>query len=255
MEDLEQAGLDAVDRFIDTWNSRDAERWAGSLHFPHVRPSPIGEIRVAPNADDYIAMANVNYQKTIDSGWDHSEWDYKHVLHTSPRKIHVAGQWSRYDSDGNVILTTPIVYICTKVDGQWGIQSRFGSDYAGEDFDNTELMGRGLALVQDYINQHNSGVSEAAAELLNYPHFEINVGELDITDSVTDFERVDVTYQLENLMAVQTGQHSMNAAVDVTVSSPAGSRLMQGAVNINNRDGHLGIQAWSFLDPNEPVDD
>lgn len=252
MEDLEKAGLDAVDRFIDTWNTRDAENWAGSLHFPHVRPSPIGEIRVAPNADDYIA--NVDYQKTIDSGWDHSEWDYKQVLHTSPKKIHVAGQWSRYDKDGTIILTTPIVYICTKIEGNWGIQSRFGSDYVDDDFDNMELMARGLALVQDYVNQHNSGVTEAAAELLNYPHFEINVGELDITASKSDFERVDVNYQLENLMAVQTGQHSMNVAVDVTVSSPAGSRLMQGVVNINNRDGHLGIQAWSFLDPNEAAE-
>lgn len=249
MEDLEQAGLDAVDRFLETWNSRDVERWADSLHFPHVRPSTARMNPVAPTAEDYIA--NFDYQGTIDSGWDHSEWDYKHVLHVSPRKVHVAGQWSRYNAAGDVILTTPITYICTKIDGRWGIQSRFAVDYVDEDYDNTEFMSRSFAVVQDYINQHNSGVKDASAELLNYPHFEINVGELDITESMKDFERVDATYHIENLMAVQTGRQSMNAAVDVTVSSAAGSRLMQGVVNINRRDGHLGIQAWSFLDPNE----
>ncbi len=249
MESLEKAGLDAVDRFIDTWNSRDATNWAGSLHYPHVRPSPFGPIKVAPDAEEYVA--SFDYQKTIDSGWDHSEWDYKHVLHVSPRKIHVAGQWSRYDADGNVILTTPIVYVCTKIDGGWGIQSRFGCDYVDEDFDNTELMSRGLNLIQDYINQHNAGSHEAAAELLNYPHFEIGVGALDITESAAEFERASVTYHLENMMSVQTGRHSMNVAVDMTLSGPQGSQLMQGIVNITNRDGHLGIQAWSFLDPNE----
>lgn len=27
-QDLEKIGLDAVDKFITTWNSRDPERWA-----------------------------------------------------------------------------------------------------------------------------------------------------------------------------------------------------------------------------------
>ena len=32
--------LQALDRYLETWNSRDAERWATSLNFPHVRPGP-----------------------------------------------------------------------------------------------------------------------------------------------------------------------------------------------------------------------
>ena len=82
MDNLEEAGLAAVDKFITTRNSRNAETWASSLNFPHVRPSPIGEIRVADTPEIYIAA--VNYDQVIKSGWDHSEWDYKHVIHTSP---------------------------------------------------------------------------------------------------------------------------------------------------------------------------
>ena len=35
-----QAALVALDRYLETWNSRDPAVWATSLHFPHVRPGP-----------------------------------------------------------------------------------------------------------------------------------------------------------------------------------------------------------------------
>ena len=50
-QDLEQIGLDAVDYFIETWNSRDPEKWADSLNFPHVRPSPVGPVKIAATAE------------------------------------------------------------------------------------------------------------------------------------------------------------------------------------------------------------
>ena len=30
----------ALDRYLETWNSRDGRIWATSLHFPHVRLAP-----------------------------------------------------------------------------------------------------------------------------------------------------------------------------------------------------------------------
>ena len=99
--DLETIGLDAVDAFITTFNTRNASDWADTLQFPHVRPSPIGPILSIPNKEAYVE--GFDYNKIIETGWDHSEWDYKRFLHKSPRKLHVAGQWSRYDADGNKI--------------------------------------------------------------------------------------------------------------------------------------------------------
>ena len=92
----EVAGLAAVDRFLETWNSRDKEAWADSLHYPHVRPSPRGPSRISPSAAAYAAA--FSYERVLASGWDHSEWDYRRVLHTSKDKVHLAGEsidWAR----------------------------------------------------------------------------------------------------------------------------------------------------------------
>ncbi|MBD3646962.1 MAG: hypothetical protein HUJ31_05790, partial [Pseudomonadales bacterium] len=216
---LEQTGLDAVDRFIDTWNSRDAEKWADSLNFPHVRPSPFGPIEVAGDSEEYVSR--VDFSRVVETGWDHSEWDYKHVIHTSPTKIHVAGQWSRYTEGGEVILTTPIVYIVTLVDGKWGIQSRFGSDYAGDD-DTTGMETRAINLIEDFINNANNRNTKACAELLNYPHYNIGVGDLIGTTSAAEFTLPHGRIDIESLIALQTGKRSLNAAMDITVTAASG---------------------------------
>ena len=242
--ELTQTGLDAVDYFLKTWNSRNAVSWADSLNFPHVRPSPSGPIRVAETADMYIA--EVDFQKTIDTGWDHSEWDYRSVLQTSSNKIHASGQWSRYNDQGEVILTTPILYIITRVADHWGIQSRFGSDYAGDACDTSDMAGRGLSLVQNYINQANAGNQQACAQLLNYPHFKIGVGKLYVTKRPEDLELEDQALQIHSLEAIQTGRHSVNVAVEL--EKKQSKQLISGAIHINNRNDHLGIQAWSFMD-------
>ena len=246
-EALEKAGIAAVDKFLDTWNSRDPEAWAGSLNYPHVRPSPFGAVQVAPMKEDYVAA--VNYNKVVDSGWDHSEWDYKKVVHTSAKKIHVAGQWSRYNSKGDVILTTPIVYVCTLVDGSWGIQSRFGSDFAHEDIDTSGFATRGLKLVTDFVHNHRNNNKAACAELLNYPHYGIGVGELTETNSLAEFDLTNASMEIESLYALQTGQHSMNVGVELCISNEDEPR--SGVLSITNREGHLGIQAWSILNPND----
>ena len=249
MEDLEQSGLDAVDRFLTTWNSRDPENWAASLNFPHVRPSPFGEINVTDTAETYVA--GVNYGQLIKSGWDHTEWDYKHVLHTSPSKIHVAGQWSRYSAAGDIILTTPIVYVCTKINGEWGIQSRLAVDYADEDTDTSGLMTRSMNLIQDFIGHYSTGTRDACAELLNFPHFSIGIGELTMTAEPGDFKTSQATLATESAVAVQTGTHAMNVAVELSITGGSVNRRAQGVINVNDRGGHLGIQAWSFLYPDE----
>jgi len=242
---LEQIGLDTIDAFLNSWNSRNAEQWADSLNYPHVRPSPFGPIKIAPTREDYIAR--VDYQKVIESGWDHSEWDYQHLLHLSPRKIHVAGQWSRYSVTGEAILSAPIVYVCTMVNDHWGVQSRFGADFVDENTDTTEMMSRGLGLIQDFVNNHKNRNQQVCAELLNYPHYSIGIGELDTTNSPAEFNLTDGTMKIDSLTAIQTGQHSLNASVDLQLSLNGETQMIQGIVHVNDRDGHLGIQAWSWL--------
>jgi|TARA_B100002003_G_scaffold242864_1_gene266454 hypothetical protein len=247
-QDLEQTGLDAVDRFIDTWNSRDPERWAASLNYPHVRPSPFGPILVAQDAIEYASR--VDFDQVVATGWDHSEWDYRQVIHTSPEKIHVAGQWSRYDAEGEVIHTNPILYIVTRVDGSWGIQSRFGSDYADDDHDTSGLEGRTFSLIDDFTSHLNNNNVEACAELLNYPHYGIGIGQLQEYLGPAQFTGTEHKITVTSLQVLQAGKMSVNAGLDLVVRDDSSTNEFQAVVNVTVRDDHLGIQAWSVLDPN-----
>jgi len=243
-DDLEQIGLTAVDRFLETFNSRDKHAWSDSLNFPHVRPSPFGRIAVAESREQYVAA--VDYERIIASGWDHSEWDYKRVLHTAPDKIHVAGQWSRFDLAGKKILTTPIVYIVTRNAQQWGIQSRFACDDAGDE-DTTGLQIEAFELLDSYIEACNEQRGRDSAALLNYPHYGIGAGKLNILKSSDEFELDQEHIELQAIMAIQTGQQSINLGIELTLAAGDQSRALQAVINLTRRDEHLGIQAWSFI--------
>ena len=46
--------LQALDRYLETWNSRDAGRWASSLNVPDVRPGP-GAFELFRTPAQYVA--------------------------------------------------------------------------------------------------------------------------------------------------------------------------------------------------------
>jgi len=246
MSNLEDIGLAAVDQFINTWNSRDPEQWASSLNYPHVRPSPMGPIQAAPSAEAYAA--GVNYERVISSGWDHSEWDYKHVIHVSPDKIHVAGQWTRVNAEGETILTIPVTYIVTCVDDHWGIQARFGCDYAGDD-DTSGFELRAFRHLDTFIHNWNQGNHEACAEMLNYPHYRVGIGALETINEASEMPPPAGKISLNQSLALQTGKRGINIAADVTFSTDDGSSPYQLVMQMTDRDDHLGIQAWSILNP------
>lgn len=243
-QDLEQVGLDAVDKFINSWNARDPGLWAASLNYPHVRPSPFGAIVVAKDAAEYAAR--VDFDRVIETGWDHSEWDYRQVIHTSSEKIHVAGQWSRYNVQGKVIHTNPVVYIVTLVDGSWGIQSRFSADYADDD-DTAGLETRAFNLIDDFGNHFNNDNVKACSELLNYPHYDIGVGQLREHMDPDQFTITASRITIGSLQVLQTGKQSLNAGLDFTLLDGSGSHALHAVANITVREDHLGIQAWSIV--------
>src|SRR4029077_13809016 len=101
-------GLQALDRYLETWNSRDAATWATSLNFPHVRPGP-GAFELFKTPAQYIA--SVNFAATLATGWHHSEWTTRKVLQVGVDKVHVAGSWLRYSEDGREMVGTSVTYI------------------------------------------------------------------------------------------------------------------------------------------------
>ena len=122
--------LQALDRYLETWNSRDAERWSTSLNFPHVRPGP-GPFELFKTPAQYVA--SVNFAATLATGWHHSEWTTRRVLQVGVDKVHVSGSWLRYKEDGSQMVGTSGTYIVTNQGGRWGVLSRFAAGPTGLD--------------------------------------------------------------------------------------------------------------------------
>ena len=97
----------ALDRYLETWNSHDPKRWATSLHFPHVRPGQ-GAFEVSDTPEQY--PAGVNFKQTLSTGWHHSDWTARRVLHVGLDQAHVAGSWMRYTEDDRPLRERH--YIC-----------------------------------------------------------------------------------------------------------------------------------------------
>ena len=58
------------------------------------------------------------------SGWHHSGWDRRNIVHASESKVHVDTQFTRYRTDGTVIASYESLYVLTYEVGRWGIKLR-----------------------------------------------------------------------------------------------------------------------------------
>ena len=121
-EDDVAAAMKALDEFMTAFNARDAEAWAATLNYPHVRLAS-GTVRVWETQEEFAAYMDFDaFAKRF--GWDHSAWDKREVVQSGHDKIHFATTFSRYDKDGNKIATFDSLYVVTKRDGHWGTQAR-----------------------------------------------------------------------------------------------------------------------------------
>jgi hypothetical protein len=123
----EEGAMKALDDFMTAFNARDIDAWRKTLNYPHLRISGNGSVSVANTPEEYAAgMDFERFAKSI--GWDHSEWDYRKIIHSTPAKVHWDVQFTRYNSDNERIATYKAIYIVTEQDGRWGIL--FRSSYA-----------------------------------------------------------------------------------------------------------------------------
>lgn len=172
---LEAAGHAALDRFIETFNSRDADAWAASLSYPHVRVSPLaGDGASSTTPADYAAA--VSYDAPDAMGWHHSAWDTKEILAVSTDKIHASAQWCRYDVDGRRILPNNVSYVITKVDDGWGVQARFGVDSPAPD-DAVAASTAALEVWTDLWMALASGTVAGVTPLVRLPFLVVGVAE------------------------------------------------------------------------------
>ena len=125
--EAELSALKTLDDFMHAFNARDLEAWRQTLNYPHLRISGTGAVTIANTPAEYAA--GMDFERFAESiGWDHSNWDYRKVIHSTRGKVHFDVQFSRYNKDNEKIATYKAIYIVTNQNGRWGIM--FRSSYA-----------------------------------------------------------------------------------------------------------------------------
>jgi len=116
------SALKVMDAFMAAFNARDTQAWADTLLYPHVRFAG-GTVTTFADRDAFIAANHID-KLIAGEGWDHSKWDSLQIVQSSPKKVHIAVEFSRYHADGTKYASYPSMYIVEHVDGRWGIRAR-----------------------------------------------------------------------------------------------------------------------------------
>lgn len=247
--------LQALDRYLETWNSRDPRRWAGSLHYPHIRPGP-GAFELSRTAEEYAA--GVNFAQTLATGWHHSEWTERRVVHVGLDKVHVSGAWQRYTEEGRPLVGSAITYIVTHDRGRWGVLSRFAAgpistDSAVLDASRTAA----LAATRAYFDAWNGHDPSALAAAQHYPFVRIGDGAVEVWKSVDDFlagsepgrQRTWPETRLDQAEVVQATANGVNVAIVYSRRDRTGAAMSsyEAVVLVVRRDGAWKVQAVSTM--------
>jgi hypothetical protein len=120
--DPSDEALKAVDRFMAAFNSADSLAWARTLQYPHIRIAQ-GQINRWETPESYAKGFDFDTFRR-ETSWHHSRFDQRRVVQTSPTKVHVAVQFTRYRKDGTKIATYQAMYVVVLKGGRWGIQAR-----------------------------------------------------------------------------------------------------------------------------------
>jgi hypothetical protein len=115
----------SLDDYMTTFNAHDLAGWEATYHFPHYRLAS-GKMSVLEKAGlrDSVAVFGA-LERT---GWHHSKWEHRNIVHASSDKVHVDTQFSRFDAKGNKLGVYESLYILTKENGRWAVKMR--SSYA-----------------------------------------------------------------------------------------------------------------------------
>jgi hypothetical protein len=252
-----QFALEALDRYLETWNSRDPMRWAGSLHFPHVRPSP-GEFAVSQSPEEYAK--GVDFNQTLATGWHHSEWDWRRVLQVAAFKVHAAGQWTRYTADGKPMLGSLITYIITFQEGRWGVLSRFAAGPTGlEPARAPAVQAAALGALRDYFAAWNRHDPDALAATQHFPFVRIAAGRVEVSASAEGFvrgeepgrQRTWFETRLDRAEVVQTAASGVNIVLTYSRRGRDGQVMSQydALALVTARNGVWKLQALSTMGP------
>ncbi|RXH02386.1 MULTISPECIES: hypothetical protein [Bradyrhizobium] len=126
-DELLKQGCAYLDEFMKAFNSRDAEAWSKTVHYPHIRIAG-GQVQVWNTPEEY-AQSNDAKQLAQASTWARSAWTSRKLVQKSDDKLHFVTRFTRYDANDKPILSADSFYVIVKRDGRWGALVR--SSYVG----------------------------------------------------------------------------------------------------------------------------
>ncbi|MDP3736601.1 MAG: hypothetical protein Q8R02_04380 [Hyphomonadaceae bacterium] len=110
---------DVTDRFMSSFNSKNAEAWGATFHFPSVRIAS-GNVRIINSAADLEnSFATLGAQ-----GWDHSAWAARKVVQCADTKAHMLTTFVRYRADGSELSKFNSLYIVEFKNNRWALTAR-----------------------------------------------------------------------------------------------------------------------------------
>ena len=122
------AVMQALQAFLDGWNSRDAKQYAAALHFPHVFLEN-GTVRVYPDEVEFLSRGSGHWA-AAQPEWARTVWEDRRIVQRLPDTVHVAGRWARLDKSGRILSKADVLYVVVKKNGRWALFTRSGSRVA-----------------------------------------------------------------------------------------------------------------------------
>lgn len=108
-----------TDDFMRTFNSKDAEAWGETFHFPSVRIAS-GDVRIINGPQDLES----GFTTLSAQGWDHSAWAKRQVVQCGPTKAHMLTTFVRYRADNSILSQFDSLYIVEFKNGRWALTAR-----------------------------------------------------------------------------------------------------------------------------------
>jgi hypothetical protein len=125
---VEREVMSVLDAILDAFNRQDARAEERTYQFPHYRlANGLMSVLSGPGSETETWMEGT-YKTMRESGWDHSSWTRRRIVHISDTKAHVDTEITRYRKDGTVMARLDSLYIVTKENGRWGIKMRSSFD-------------------------------------------------------------------------------------------------------------------------------
>lgn len=247
-DDYKQQAVGALGEFIKAWNTGDNAELRKTLNYPAFTLFGPGQLTVAQEPGDFTVPFD---RMRKEEKWDHSTFEDYRALYVSPKQVHIACTYRRFNTAGRNYQTGGVFYIMTNNDGHWGMQLRSGMPPGPNDA-QAERAAR--AVIDEFFTAWNNGDNAGTNEVMNFPHaFIIRGGRAaiapDASGQTTDF---DAMRKRENwhhsayhdLKIVYARSDKVLAYLTFTRHHPDGEKYTTVPVLwvITNQNGHWGIQ-------------